>query len=381
MGQLSRDGRILIGALIALAVLSVISVLTAAPPPVTIPLSVRNQDEQGAMALRLWLERSGYEVRELLAWDELNRLDALFILQPIIDYSPAEMERLRDWVQRGNTLVVAGDPWRVNLLLEAFQVRLGSPTLAQVLVPAAPTLLLPPLLPVRINDFSPIETQRTDAIIHLAYQGEPGLISLNEGEGRLWVLSALEPLTNRGLRASGSAELVQNWLAGMPANARIGFDEQVHGLGETATPPGFNDWLFLTPGGWSVLALVSITFIYIAVRGRRFGRIEPLPSDRLQRESVEYVQAMGTLFRRTGQRRDILQHYEQQLRRRLSERYGLDPKLPADDLIRIATTYDATLSSDELRDVFTRLRPANVTEAQLIEAALAVDALLNKLRT
>jgi hypothetical protein len=60
------DVRLLVGSLIAITIVAVVAALTAPPPPGP-PLSIRSAEADGAMVLRLWLEQSGYQVRELVS--------------------------------------------------------------------------------------------------------------------------------------------------------------------------------------------------------------------------------------------------------------------------------------------------------------------------
>ena len=59
--------------------------------------------------------------------------------------------------------------------------------------------------------------------------------------------------------------------------------------------------LLTTPPGLGLVLAFGLTFVFLALRGRRFGRIVPLPDETLRREPVEYIQAMANLYRRSGQ--------------------------------------------------------------------------------
>ena len=102
--------------------------------------------------------------------------------------------------------------------------------------------------------------------------------------------------------------------------------------------------------------------IFLALQGRRFGRAVPLPSDRLRREPVEYIQAMANLFRRSGQRAAILKHYRDQLRRRLTERYALDPHLDDIELVKTIVFRDPTVDEAALRGLLRRLSSKQINE-------------------
>lgn len=371
--RLETDFKILAGALVALTVLIAIGVLIT---PTTPPLSVRNSDPDGAMALRLWLEASGFNVREVLTLDELDSVDVLFILEPYTLRPEADAYTLQTWAAEGNTLIIAGSPFMVNNLLMPYGVSVrylfnGFETF----YPAVPTLLNPAFNTVRGEAFARIETEREDAVYHLFVESNPVLASLNEGDGQVWIVGALRPFTNRGLHDPGSARLLSNLLATIPPDAVIGFDEGVHGLG-TLGGESFNAWLFGTSPGLGVLLIFGLTLLWLALRGRRFGRPVPLPDDRLRRESVEYIVAMATLFRRSGQRTEMLKHYEQQLRRRLSERYAIDPRMDAAEMVKAVVYRDSTVDEAALRDLFQRLSRKKLSEADLVKTVADLDTFL-----
>ena len=375
------DLRLLIGAFVALVIVSAIIVSRQEPP--AFPLSVRNDRQYGAMALRLWLERSGYQVRETnSSASDLDDIDVLFKLS---DYSwdmPSEDvsgDNLREWVEAGNTLIVAGTPFALNDFLTTFDISLGFYPNIQtqtIFISAAPTLVAPPVYETVLISPFPIETERRDVVPHLfTYDGQPVLVSFPQGAGVVWVSGSTYPFTNVGIQQADNGALIANMLASVPSGATIGFDERLFYQG----PNTFNDWLFGTAPGWGIVLAVVMTMVYLFLRGRRFGAPIPLPENRLRREPVEYIQAMATLFRRTGQREAMMQHYQGQLRRRLSERYGVDPKLQGDELVKRVVYVDPSVDEAELRDLLTRLSRTNVSEHELISVAADVDGYLKKI--
>jgi hypothetical protein len=374
-----RDARILVASLVVLVILAAISVVVA-PAPEAPPLSVRSADRDGAMALQMWLRRSGYDVREVLSYNQLETIDVLFVLEPLLFiYTGEEAQLLQSWVEEGHTLIIAGTPLAVNALLAPYDLSLNFlPFSAQTLSPAAPSLVNPPFSAVRAEAVSVVETVRADVVSHLFSVDLPVLVSASHGAGRVWVSGALRPFTNLGLQDPGSARLVANLLAGFPPTFTVGFDEAAHGYGDPASQ-SLSGWLFGAAPGWGIVLALVITMIFLATRGRRFGRAVPLPDERLRRESVEYIYAMATLFRRSGQRSEILRHYDDQLRRRLSERYAVDPKLEAIEFVKTVVYRDPTLHEAELRDLMKRLSQKKVSEPDLIRIASDVDQFLRRL--
>lgn len=378
--SLNTDNRILLGSLVAIAILSAISVLNA-PAPSAPTLSIRNDKPDGAMALQRWLQRNGYPVQEVLSLSkQLNDLDVLFILEPIITYSDGDRRLIYDWVEEGNTLVVTGSPFTINQLITPYGIELDYKVLDTVaLSAAAPTLIRPDFDQADVRFVYPISTERPDAVPHLFLSTLPVLMSIREQEGEIWVSGIPVSFTNQGIRDDGNASIIANILTDLSSDSVIGFDEAAHGFGDE-NAMDFNGWLLGTPPGWGILLTVAITLLYLALRGRRFGRAVPLPDDRLQRESGEYIRAMATLFRRSGQRSEMLKHYDQRLRRRLSERYELDPKSGINELVKTVIYQDPSIDEAVLRDVLHHLQQSNISEAELVQTVSNMDAFLRSLQ-
>ncbi|MBI1279401.1 MAG: DUF4350 domain-containing protein [Anaerolineaceae bacterium] len=377
--NLGADTKILFGSLVLIALLSIITVLTA-PPSEAPRLSVRSDKVDGAMVLQRWLQRNGYKVQEVLSLSkQLSGVKVLFVLEPIISYSDSEIRLIADWVQKGNTLIVSGAPYAVNNLVQTFDLSLAYPLVeTDPIASAAPTLLHPTFDAASVEVAYSIRTERADAVPHLFISNLPVLMSVPEEKGRVWVSGVSVPFTNLGIQNDGNAKIIANLLASIPASATIGFDEAAHGFGDE-TALDFNSWLFSTPPGWGILLGVAITMVYLALRGRRFGRALPLPDDRLRRESGEYIQAMATLFRRSGERTEMLKHYESQLRRRLAERYAIDTTLGNDELLKMVTYHNPSIDETEFRELLARLRKPNISEAELVRTVSDVDTFMKQL--
>jgi hypothetical protein len=374
-----RDLRILVISLVGLAMVAAFAALNSPPPPAP-PLSVRSAAQDGAMALSRWLDASGYHTRQVLSSPiRLEGEDVLFILNPLLAYTPDEVERIRQWVRAGHRLVIAGSPYAVNSLLEPYDLTLEFlDTLSgEVLSPANPLLAAPPFENVQAEARYRVAGRRTDTILYLMAGTDPVLISFREGAGQVWVSGALRPFSNLGLHDPGSARLMLNLVAGLPSGAVIGFDEAKHGFSEM--PSSVMNWLVSVPPGWGILLALALTLIYFGLQGRRFGRVLPLPDDRLRREPVEYIQAMANLFRRSGLRSETLAHYQAQLRRRLTERYAVDPKLNDTELVKAVIYHEPSLDEAELRRVLKALSNPRPSEGDLVSAALDVDTWLRRL--
>lgn len=339
-------------------------------------LNSTDSAQHGALALRLWMERSGFEViNSAILPTDLDRADALFILEPDQDYDPALAQTVREWVRRGNVLVIAGRSSSLTTLLNVFGVSMHLlPVVTGDIMPGAPTLQEPPVsgpLPDMLS--YGLSSEREDVIPHLFRDTSPVLISFPEERGQVWVAGLLDPFTNIGLQDEENARVIANIAAAFPRAARILFDDGAYSLNDSQN---ITTWLLDSAPGRGILIGAAIVFAFLAARGRRFGSPQPIAEETLRREPVEYIQAIAHLFRRAGGRDEILRHTKAQLRRRLSKRYGLDPRLADSDFARTAVERDPSLDEAALRDLLTRLSRSNISEAELLRISHDVDGWL-----
>jgi hypothetical protein len=330
--------------------------------------------------LRTWLDRGGYNVRELISDPFVTaNLDVIFIFDSGMTYTQPQANELRDWVRAGHTLVVAGP---VSSITQPYSVDFGYLyyTAAQTKL-SAPTLVSPPLGQVTLeNALWGIYSSRTDLAVHLFYNDVPVLVSFPEGKGMVWVMGTSWPFTNRGLQDETNARLILNLLSQAPADARVGFDEAAAGHEDLIDEPlSLTDWLFSTPAGLSIVIGFVLTMTYLIMRGRRFGQPIPLPEDRLQREPTEYVRAMANLLRLSGQQNEILKHYKTQLKRELARRYALEADLPDEQMIRAVMALDPGIDAAGLVELFTQLSRKRMRQQDLVKTALSVDEWIRKL--
>src|SRR5450432_3134276 len=118
------DRRLLIGVIIALVIIAIVA-LIAGPANQGPPLSTHSSAPDGAMALRLWLEKLGHPTSEITSNPIVpGPENTLFILDPDSDYSDSEAVSLQQWVRAGHTLVLAGNVEILNELLRPYSVTL-----------------------------------------------------------------------------------------------------------------------------------------------------------------------------------------------------------------------------------------------------------------
>ncbi|MEL6150795.1 MAG: hypothetical protein AAFR56_14300, partial [Chloroflexota bacterium] len=213
---------------------------------------------------------------------------------------------------------------------------------------------------------------------HFIAEDTPVLVSFREEEGNVFVMGSAFPFTNSGFRADGSRRLIANFMGGtIPGETRVGFDEGQIGDG-SQLPPSILAWLLSSNAGRGTVLFGVMMLAYFISQGRRFGRPVPLEEDRLRREPVEYIVALASLFRRSGRRPETLQHYKKHLRRRLAERYALDPSMSDSRFAHAAAARNKSINEDELRSLFTKLDKENASEAEMLATAAEVNEWLNR---
>jgi hypothetical protein len=367
---------------VALAALALaLLVVTAAMVRPTTPqptLSVRSTDATGGRALALWLESLGYSVGELAGegYTIDGDIGGLFILAPATPFDDDAVDAVVDWVERGGQLVIVttSGPRR---LLDRFDLRLrfAGDRLAEA-VPAQPVLLAPPVERVRVDTWEALERQ--EGLAPWLVAGERVVLgSRPYGEGQVIVLTSERPLSNEGLADPESAALALNLVGRLPPGARVAFDEYHHGFVSGATR-GLWQLLVANYWGWAVIYAVGLCYIYLWLRGRRFGA--PLIRAAAPRRSVaEYVESLGALYRRAGQRGYVADRLADQLKRELATGLGLNPRLPDEAFAQAVADRRAT-PAGPLSAALARLRDgAHLAEGDLLTLVREADALKARL--
>ena len=83
--------------------------------------------------------------------------------------------------------------------------------------------------------------------------------------------------------------------------------------------------------------------------------------------------------RRSGQRSEIVKHHEQRLRRKLSERYSIDPRLDAVELVSAVVYHDPSVDEAALRHLLGALANRNVSEQELVQTVSELDHFLRNI--
>ncbi len=333
------------------------------------PYSSYSAQGDGALALETWLGVLGYHPQRLegdtFAVD--SQVRALFVLAPQLDFTTSEARDLRQWVERGNTLILCSGFTNDRQLANEFRVgvEFGNSVLQDT--PVEQPIAGVPAIPVHVETFNALAPARSDYVTYLSAGGKPLLVSFRQGQGRVWFCSAPYLFSNEGLQYDGNAELVGALLAATPRGSVVAFDE-FH-LSSTRTTPSVQTLLYTTPWGWALLLFALVLGVYLVLNGKRFGRVRPLPQELARRNPAEYVVSMAQLFRRAGKRELALRHYHQQLKRRLARPYGFSPDLPDPEFVATLARFREHLDRDALLETLHGLSQKHVDEKTLVKLA------------
>jgi hypothetical protein len=349
--------------------------------------STHSSIPSGAFALRSWLGELGYNADQLqyTPWELSADTHALFILAPQAEPITAEeaAETVR-WVRNGGTLImiIPDEPLQTvqNALLEQLGAAIVVPDERAEASPASvaltqPVLLTPPAARATVDDRALVTLERSEYVPLITTDQGDVLVGFALENGYVYLGTSLAPFINGSIREPDNPAVVLNLVRRVPVGGQILFDEYHHGF--RAVPNAMRSALDYW-WGWATLYAMLVTGLYLVLNGRRFGKAVPLPQDVQRRSSAEYVQSLGTLFRRANKRSYIAQHYRDRFKRRLARSYGFVPPADEDAFVREVARY-ATPTDEQIaaiQRVLAQFRTATNDE-QLVQTVRAADALLD----
>jgi hypothetical protein len=107
--------------------------------------------------------------------------------------------------------------------------------------------------------------------------------------------------------------------------------------------------------------------------GRPFGRPAPLLNETSRRTPLEYITAIANLNRRARHRQTTMLQYRQWLKRDLGRRYRLDPTLADEVYVKQLGGYRPDLDQEALLSLLNRLSKRNLSEEEMVTAAVEVS--------
>ncbi len=372
MKNLSHDAKLGIGILLTLVIVTVLAATQRQTRQQHPRLSTLSSAPDGALALKMWVNELQYKVDEQVLTNFMppKNTSILFMLEPLFP-NESEMQPLDDWVEAGGTLIAIGENYGMYLLIDHYQFNFNYLPEKNV-SPASETPLLdsPPALDLKnAKARITLSSERDDFVVLAAYRGQPVLVSFEQGKGRVILGTTTDPFTNAGLKEAGNPEFVLNILALAQSKGTVWFDEWHHGVRSNAEILGPGEFLRQTPVGRSLLFMTFAIFIVLFIQGRGFGRPMPLPQEIKRRGAWEHVTGIANLSRRAAHRSAVMMQYHQQIKRKLGQRYRLDPGIDDKEYVDALAGYNTALDKDALLNLLKRLKRKDVSEIEMVHLA------------
>jgi hypothetical protein len=307
----------------------------------------------------------------------LDRYDALFL--QALDKAPTEKEvrDIQDFVNTGGTLIVAGNDKVLDGLFSAYGLELQELTNRIVFsqrIPEEPLFPRHPVNEIRTDTDFVIETIGREVAVLYGRGNDASIVTLRDGDGRAYFIMSDYLFSRSGLRHSGNAAFLYNLMSTLPRNARIGLADGRYYTLETKPPNPFVAFVFRTPGGLGAIYICLTFFLFLVLRGRRFGK--PLDAEEKNRRlSAEYVHAMTALYQKGNTRSAVLRHIRERFKADLGARWRVNPNLETTLFLEELALRGAADEEGELTNLMVDLDPsASISEARLLELAHRVES-------
>ena len=384
------------GALAVLLACLVVLAVVAIVPGATVEnqsSSSRNAAERGTLALYRWLTRLGLPVSRITGDFAPSGADVLVVDDPAETVTPEDAAKAVQAVRAGGILLFAADRLSLGWSLRLFEAlgvvpqqtpgangiqaawRPGAVAAADSdTVDAHPAMPIDPggaVHRVVMQQGLSFETSAQVAPVLTVGDSVVG-VGVSIGAGRAFVLGSPYPLSNLGLREGDDALFLLS-LIDRARGGHVLVDEVHHGeggrRGATAALSG--------PVGLAAGLAALVIAAYLVASGRRLGRPIPAVDPARVPSATEYVGAMGALFERTRLRGGVADRYAQELKQRVGEACGIDPRLDDAAFLSMLAGYDPQ-RAEPVGAVLARARDlaaGRPTATQLVELARRVDEL------
>ncbi len=306
----------------------------------------------------------------------LDRYDVLFL--HAIDKAPTEKEvrDIQDFVNTGGTLIVAANNKALDGLFSAYGLELQKLTDR---LEFSERIIEEPLFPehpvdaVRTRTDFVIEVIGREAAVLYGREDDATIVTLRDGEGRAYFIVSDYLFSKNGLQHSRNATFLYNLMSTLPRNTHIGLADRRYYTLETKPPNPFVAFVFRTPGGLGAIYICLTFFIFLVLRGRRFGK--PLDAEEKNRRlSAEYVHAMTALYQKGNTRMEILGHIRDRFKADLGARWRVNPNLGSATFLEELALRGAIDKDTELTKLMADLEPSvNISEARLLDIAQRVE--------
>ena len=296
------------------------------------PPSTYNSGSAGYKALYLWLRELGVPAKR---WErplmELPReADVLVMMSPGLGPGPDELKALETWVRNGGTLILVSSPGdafaRRHFVLEV-KMRADDQKKEDKSPSFQPGPYIRGQRTIMGKTHAGVDSKRPDAVLHARDAFGKLIMVVEEGKGRVIMVSDPSLFSNVKLREGDHARLALDILLSHLGQGQLLFDEYHHGYGRINSVAAY---VFRSEAFVPLLQVMFLVLLLWAFAGRRFGPARPLRRG-MERSSMEYVRAVAQLFQRVKARRlaleSVLRWFDEETRRLLLDR---DPAFQKD---------------------------------------------------
>ncbi len=324
------------------------------------------------------LRKMKFRVTEITPYtpSELKRYDVLFIYnlyQPLLE---SEIDAVYNFVADGGILIVCGGKYEAierivtfyDLDLKTTQNQLRNSQRYQ----DAP-LFVNPVDEISVETDYVVRTENQDVAVLYGSDNAATVLSFRHGEGRVYLTTSSHLFSWSGMNHTPNATFFYNLMSTLPNRARIGLAQLMYFTDESKPPNAFVELVFKTPGGLTAVYVCLILYIFLTLRGRRFGKPIDIV-ERHRRMISEYIHAMTTLYQKGNTRTDILRHIRHQFRTELGLRWRVDSSLNTSAFLDELRNKGALDEDDKLTILIEDLdRMENRTDRQLLDIAKRVE--------
>ncbi|GGA35009.1 hypothetical protein GCM10007416_04930 [Kroppenstedtia guangzhouensis] len=323
------------------------------------PYSSRSSAENGLRGIYRLLDDQGIPVdRWETSWRRLpdSEGNVLWIVEPngMILTEPV-FENLRNWIRKGNTVVIwsrPGDILSGRLGLQAHEGDKGKHDIQMPRVSdgwRTEIRTLHFIYDGRLDSASDLDDAWMDR------EGIPRVGMRKMGNGEVFYIPEAEPITNGSIDQGDNVALALYLASLRNGQGKVWFDETVHQEG-LVTPgmeeesPGLGD--LLTPMmWWFALQLFLWLILWLNHEGKRFAspRWENV---RVTRTGDEYIQAMASLHERAGLGREALNIQVNALIKETKIHLGLPPQASEEAVFERAEQLMGTDLARRLQTLF-----------------------------
>lgn len=330
-------------------------------------------------ALSRILRKLKFRVTEISAAKpaHLDRYDVLLLHDIAKAPTETEVQEIKNFVNTGGTLIVAGENQALGQLYSAFGLELQALTKKlwhSRRIPAEPLFPEYPVDEVYTGTDSAITPLAREVDLLYGKENNAVIVTLRDGEGRAYFIASDDLFSRYWLLDSGNAVFLYNLMSTFPHNARVGLAVRRYYTIETKPPNPFVEFVFRTPGGLGATYICLMLFLFLVLRGRRFGK--PLDAQGQNRRlSAEYVHAMTALYQKGNTRLEILRHIRERFKADLGVRWRVNPNLGTSTFLEELALRGAVDEDDELTNLMADLDSfVNISETRLLDIAQRVEA-------